>query len=182
MIEPWPLVDSEVLADHRIFRVRRDRKISPRTGQTLPFHVLECPDWVNVLALTADGQLVLVEQFRHGTNSTELEIPGGVTDPGDLSPVDTAVRELREETGFSGRDARIIGRVSPNAAILNNTCHTVLIEDCVRLEDPQLDPGEDLLTRVIPLDTVARLVRDGRIRHSLVIAALYHFELWRGRW
>jgi ADP-ribose pyrophosphatase len=179
MIRPWLKTGSKRLGDFRVFNLRADRKISPRTGEAHEFVVLECPDWVNVIALTPDNQLVMLEQFRHGSDTVELEIPGGVMDPHDISPVATAIRELREETGYEGRNARMLGQVFANPAILNNTCHTVLIEHCAPTHPTQWDCGEDLITRLVPVDEVADLVAAGKIGHSLVVVALYHFDLWR---
>lgn len=181
MIEPWPTLQSETLGEYRVFRVRQDLKRSPRTGQTHDFYVLECPGWVNIIALTPERDIVLVEQYRHGTQSVELEIPGGVMDADDASPVETAVRELREETGFEGDNAIVIGRVAPNPAIQNNLAYTVLIENCVRRHDVQFDHTEDVATHIEKVDALPALVTSGRIRHSLIIAAFYCFELWRGR-
>jgi ADP-ribose pyrophosphatase len=81
-------------------------KISPRTGKEHDFYVLDSVNWVNVIAITPDQQLVMVEQYRHGSNTVELEIPGGMMDAGETDPVATAVRELREETGYAGENAR----------------------------------------------------------------------------
>lgn len=177
MIAPWPRLGSEMQADYRVFRVRRDVRQSPRTGQPHDFFVLDCPDWVNVVALTPDRQIVLIEQFRHGTDTVELEVPGGVTDPTDDSPVATAIRELREETGYAGRNARVIGQIAPNPAILNNTCYTVLIEDCVPEHAVEFDPSEDVVTRLESVGALPGLVAGGRIRHALVVVALYFFHL-----
>jgi len=179
MIQPWPTLRSKTLADHRVFRVRQDFKRSPRTGQEHDFFVLECPAWVNLIALTPDQRIVLVEQYRHGSDSIELEVPGGVMDPEDASPVETAVRELREETGFAGDNARIIGCIAPNPAIQNNLVYTVLVEACVRRHEVEFDHTEDVLTRLERPEALPELVATGRIRHSLVIVAFYHFELWR---
>lgn len=179
MIQPWPTSRTERLADHRIFKIRRDFKRSPRTGAEHDFFVLECPDWVNVIALTTDDRLVLVEQFRHGVNTVELEIPGGVMDPHERDPVATAVRELREETGYEGGRARVIGAVWANPAIMNNTVHTVLVENCRRKHAVEFDHGEDILTRLVPATEAPVLVAEGKIKHSLVVAALHHFALWR---
>jgi 8-oxo-dGTP pyrophosphatase MutT (NUDIX family) len=179
VIAPWPSLSTETLADYRVFKVRRVVRRSPRTGREHDFFVLESPDWVNVVALTPDGGVVMVDQFRHGTESVDLEIPGGVMDPADASPVATGIRELREETGYEGRDARVIGQVRPNPAIQSNTCYTILIEGCVCRHTVELDHGEDLATRVVPASELGRLVADGTIRHSLVVAALYDFELWQ---
>ena len=179
MIQPWPLSKSQPAGDFRIFQIRSDTKRSPRTGQDHDFYILECVNWVNVVAVTPDDQLVMVEQYRHGSNTVELEIPGGMIDPGETSPLVAGLRELREETGYEGRNARILGEVYPNPAIMNNTCFTVLVEGCELMHPTHFDHGEDLLTRLVPIGEIAELVRTGRIRHSLVVVALYNFELWR---
>ena len=179
MIAPWPTTNSERLADYRVFTIRRDHKTSPRTGQPHDFFVLDCPDWVNVIALTRDRQLIMVEQFRHGTNTVELEIPGGVMDPGDESPIATGIRELREETGYEGEMARRLAGVASNPALFSNTCHTILIEHCTLRHPLELDQTEDVANRLVPVDEIPALVATGRIRHSLVVVALYYFELHR---
>ncbi|MBU6411104.1 MAG: NUDIX hydrolase, partial [Verrucomicrobia bacterium] len=102
MIRPWKIISTKLLGDYRIFKLRSDLKVSPRTGKQLDFYVLDSVHWVNVIALTPDNHLVMVEQYRHGSNTVELEIPGGMMDPGEMNPVATAVRELREETGYEG--------------------------------------------------------------------------------
>ena len=179
MIKPWEKLGSTPLADYRIFRVRSDEKVSPRTGQKHDFYIIESVDWVNVLAVTPDQQLVMVEQYRHGSNTVELEIPGGVMDGGDGSPLETGIRELREETGYEGTDPRLLANVYSNPAIMSNTTHVVLVENC-RLRHPvQMDSGEDLQTRLVPLAEIPLLVARGRIKHPLVVVGLYHLDLWR---
>ena len=179
MPEPWPILSSKPLGDFKIFTIRSDHKISPRTQQPHDFYVIDSVNWVNVIALTTENQLVMIEQYRHGSNTVELEIPGGMMGPHDLSPGAAAARELREETGYEGGAPKIIGQVFPNPAIMSNTCFTLLIEDCRCLHPVAFDQGEDLVTRLIPTTEVAGLVAKGIIKHSLVVAALYHFHLWR---
>lgn len=177
MIEPWPTAQSRHVGDYRIFSIRSDLRVSPRTGQQHDFFVLDAVDWVNVIALTPQREIILVEQFRHGTETVEVEIPGGMIDPHDGSPVVAAVRELREETGYEGEKARLIGQVFPNPAIMSNTCHFVLIENCVQRHSVSFDYAEDILTRAVPVNEAMRLVQSGRIQHALVVAALFHFHL-----
>lgn len=179
MLKPWPKINSKALGDYRIFKVRSDEKVSPRTGQKHDFFVIECADWVNVIAVTPDQQLVMVEQYRHGSNTVELEIPGGIMDATDASPVATGVRELREETGFEGERARPLGNVFANPAIMNNTCHTVIIENCALKHSVEWDSGEDMVTRLVSIADLPGLVATGKIRHPLVVVALYYFELER---
>ncbi len=178
MIRPWQKIGSKALGDYRIFKVRSDEKVSPRTGQTHDFYIIDCVDWVNVLALTPNRELVMVEQYRHGSNTVELEIPGGIMDAADASPVATGVRELREETGYEGEQARLLANVYANPAIMSNTCHTVLIENCSLKHAVEWDSGEDLITRLVPVADVSALITAGKIKHPLVVVALYHFDLW----
>jgi len=179
MIQPWPKLSSQSRGKFTVFSVREDRKVSPRTGREHDFYVLDCVDWVNVIALTSDQQLVMVEQFRHGTETVELEIPGGVMDKQETDPVATAVRELREETGYEGRDARLLGSIRPNPAIMSNTCHTVLIQDCRLIHPVEFDHGEDIATRLLPAEEAIQKVASGTIQHSLVVVGLFYFDLWR---
>ena len=181
MIKPWPQTNSKSLGDFRIFSVRSDQKISPRTEQAHDFFVIDAVNWVNVVAITPDQQLIMVEQFRHGTNTVELEIPGGTIDAKDDSPMAAGLRELREETGYVAEEARILGEIFPNPAIMSNTCYTVLARNCRLQHAVELDSGEDLMTRLVPVSAIPEMVKTGKIRHSLVVVALYHFELWNGR-
>jgi ADP-ribose pyrophosphatase len=178
-IQSWTTLGSRPLGDFRIFTLRSDRVISPRTQQEHDVYVLDCVSWVNVIAVTPDEQLVMVEQYRHGTRTVELEIPGGMVDPHDASPEAAGVRELREETGYEGAEARIIGQVFPNPAIMSNTCSTVMVQNCRCLHPVQFDHGEDLVTRLVPAADVPQLVAAGKIKHSLVVAALFYFDLWQ---
>jgi 8-oxo-dGTP pyrophosphatase MutT (NUDIX family) len=181
MIKPWSKLDSKPLGDFRIFRLRSDLKRSPRTGMEHDFFVIDSVNWVNVVAITTDDHLVMVEQFRHGSETVELEIPGGMVDSEDSSPVIAGVRELREETGYEGEEAEIIGRIYPNPAIMSNTCYTVLVRNC-RLKHPTVfDQSEEIITRLVPLKEIPALITAGRISHSLVVVALYHFELRQRR-
>jgi ADP-ribose pyrophosphatase len=178
MIKPWNKVGSQPAVSFRIFSVRTERKVSPRTGAEHEVYVIDTANWVNVIAVTPDRQLVMIEQYRHGTDTVELEIPGGVMDPRDTSPEAAGVRELREETGYSGGEPRIIGRIHPNPAIMSNTCFTVLVENCEFKHALEWDQGEDLITRLVPVAEIPKLVASGQIRHSLVVVALYHYQLW----
>lgn len=177
MIQPWPKLGSKLLADYRIFTVRSDRKRSPRTQNEHDFFVIDCVNWVNIVALTPNDELVMVEQYRHGTNTVELEIPGGMMDPDEDSPLATGVRELREETGYVGDSVEMLGKVFPNPAIMSNTCNVVLIKNCRLEHATEFDSGEDLETKLVPLKDIPKLVTAGKIQHSLVVVALYYLDL-----
>ena len=177
MIEPWKKISSKRLGDFRIFTVRADIKLSPRTNKEHEFFVIDSVNWVNVIAVTPERKLVMVEQYRHGSDTIELEVPGGMIDAKDGSPEISAQRELREETGYEGANPKIIGSVWANPAIMSNTCYTVMLENCQCVHAVEWDHCEDLITRLVPLAELPELAASGKIRHPLVVVALYHFEL-----
>lgn len=175
--DKWKKVGTEVVFDAGIFRLRRDTVINPRNQLPLKTYGLESPDWVNIIALTPDEEVVLVSQFRHGIEAFSLEIPGGVVDPGE-EPQAAAARELLEETGFSSPQVIPIGVVDAQPAYQNNRCHTFLALDAKRTAEPTPDEGEDLEVSVEPLVRVRSHLREGRIAHGLIVAAFHWLELW----
>jgi 8-oxo-dGTP pyrophosphatase MutT (NUDIX family) len=100
-------------------------------------------------------------------------------DAPEESPLAAGGRELREETGYAGENARVIGKIFPNPAIMSNTCFTVLVESCRCVHPVEFDHSEDLVTRLVPMADAPRLVAEGKIGHALVVVALYHFDLWQ---
>jgi ADP-ribose pyrophosphatase len=176
-IKSWPLISSRPVGDFRIYTIRSDVKRSPRTGREHDFFIIDSVNWVNVIAVTPERRLVMIEQYRHGSNTVELEVPGGMMDRTERSPVIAGERELREETGYAGENARVIGRVFSNPAIMSNTCYTVLVENCRSDHAVEFDHGEDIVTRLVPVEEIPNLITSGRIGHSLVVVALYHFDL-----
>jgi ADP-ribose pyrophosphatase len=173
----WITLTTEILGTYPIFELSRSLQRSPLSGREHQFLRLDCPDWVNVIALTDDGQMVLVEQYRHGTDEMTLEIPGGAVDPGE-SPATSAARELEEETGYLATEIIEIGRVDPNPAFLSNRCWTYLALGCRADGEMHLDPSEEIEVSLAPIKDFARLIDEGAITHSLVIAA--HDHLRRG--
>lgn len=180
-LKPWPISKSRKLGDYRVFSVRGDTKVSPRTGKEHEFYIIEAANWVNVIPITTDGKIVMVEQYRHGSDRIELEIPGGVMDLTDPDPVATGVRELREETGYSGKDERVIGQIRPNPAIMNNFAFTVLVEGCELKHELEFDQTEEIRTVLVAQEEIPDLIRAGEISHSLVVVAFHHLHLLRSR-
>ncbi|MEI8314367.1 MAG: NUDIX hydrolase [Verrucomicrobiota bacterium] len=178
MIQPWEIKSSRRELDCRIFQVRHDVTINPRTGQPHDMYVLEQPNWVNVIPLTPDNQVVMVEQWRHGTRTVELETPGGLMDAGEL-PVECAGRELLEETGYAPDKVELLGTVHPNPAIQNNRQHYVLATGCRRVSELKLDHAEDIVVRLMPLAEIPNLIRTGKITHGIVIGGFYWLNDYR---
>jgi 8-oxo-dGTP pyrophosphatase MutT (NUDIX family) len=175
----WEKRSGRTIASTPVFDLRAAHYHHPARGAGKDFYVIHPPDWVNVVALTPGRRMVLVRQFRFGIDDFSLEIPGGVMDRAGEDAVAAGLRELREETGYAGVNARLLGSVHPNPAIMDNRCHLVLVEQCGRVAETDWDPDEEMEIMLAPVDEVYEWARTGRITHSLVLDALLLFApLW----
>ena len=180
MPKPFVRHGSQLLLTTPIFRLREDRASHPVTGHTASYYVLENPDFVNVIAVTEADELVMVRQWRHGSESVELEIPAGMIEPGE-PPAEAAARELVEETGYVAARWTPLGSVRPNVAYMTNTCFSFLAEGCRRVADLRLDEGEDIEVELVPRAAVRDLVRGGTLRSALVVSSLFWWLDQSGR-
>ncbi len=172
---PWKVLSTKDVFKTAIFKFRIDECELP-DGRIMPnYYVIEFPDWVNIVPVTEDGKIVLVEQFRQAAGEIHLEIPGGTMDPrkGE-DPKRAALRELAEETGYVPSDIRLVGVHQPNPAMQNNRMHTFIGFGCRLLQEPALDPFEDIrvVTKTIP--EVVDMIFSGKINHSIVVASILY--------
>ncbi len=173
----WHIKEKQkVIFNTPIFNVAVQEMVCPRTQKNGSFYLLEFGDWVNVTALTTDNQFVMIRQFRAGTQKVENEIPGGLIDKEDISPVEAGIRELFEETGYRGENAKIIGVVHPNPAIQWNKCYTILVENAIKISEPEMEESEDIETILVPLKEISQMVSRGEITHGLVLNALFFLD------
>jgi ADP-ribose pyrophosphatase len=178
-LKPFVYGATRELVRTPIFRVREDQAEHPVTGSVRPYVALEAPDWVNMVAVTPEGSLVLVRQWRHGTRRFELELPAGIIEP-DEAPEAAAARELREETGYTAERISRLGEVAPNAAFMGNRCFTVLAEGCRKTAETAFDEGEDIeVVLATPAELRAQL--GGPVLNAMVICGVYWWLERQGR-
>jgi 8-oxo-dGTP pyrophosphatase MutT (NUDIX family) len=174
----WKVLRSEQGPELPIFNVRYDWMKNPRNGAEFKAVVLDVPDWVTIAAVTPDQRIVVVRQYRFGIAGFTTELPAGLVDPGEPHR-EAAVRELREETGFTSNDWVYLGWVQPNPAYQNNRLHQWLARDAQLTESCQLDEGEDIEVSVLSMAQVRRDIAEGRMRNSLALLSLSRVtNLW----
>ena len=164
------------LVETWLFRVRRERFRSVRSGKVHDFFVTELADGVHTIAVTPDDRVVLVSQFRAGSRCDSLETPGGLLEPGE-DPGEAGARELLEETGYAGDPPESLGILRPNPALLTMAITTVVIRNCRRIAEPRPDATEELAVVLVPASDIPAMIRDGRIDHAVCVAGLL---IWLG--
>ena len=169
-IEKWNVISSVTEYRTRIFDIKKQSAKSVQ-GKQGDFYVIDTNDWVNVIALTKNEEVILVKQYRHGIDAMSLEIPGGVIDSGEES-FDAAHRELAEETGYVSTKWIYLGKSSSNAAIMNNYTHTWLAQDCELTSSQELDEHEEIEIVLLKKTDFLNAVGDGTIHHSVVLAGV----------
>lgn len=174
----WKKLNSKAGPDLPLFRVRLDTMQHPTSSRAFQRMVLEAPDWVTIVAVTTEGRIVMVEQYRFGVGELTTEPVAGMVDSGEES-LDAAKRELMEETGFGEGRWRYLGSVQANPAIHDNLCHHWLAEDVVAVQAPAPDEGEAIRVRLMSLDEIKEAIVGGKLKHPLGLSALSRvFPLW----
>jgi len=178
-LRKWTQLRREPVGSFRIFDVCRVELQDGAGRARGDAFTMRCRDWCNVVAVTPSDEVVLVWQYRFGTDALSLEIPGGIVDAGE-EPAHAAQRELREETGYEGEALVPLLVVEPNPAIQNNRCFTFVSRAARRVQNPSFDPQEELETVLVPAARLGDLLDGGQVTHALVQSALEAYYRKRG--
>lgn len=170
----WKILKSEYLFRRPWLTVRRDCVELPDGRQNPEFYILEYPDWVNVIAITEDGQFVMERQYRHGLGKTCFEIPAGVIEKGE-TPLEAAKRELMEETGYGEGEWKEIMSVSGNSSTTNNISHCFVAKCVKKIGTQNLDSTEDLEVMLLDRSQVWDLMVNDQVKQALMAAPLWRF-------
>ncbi|HEY0670931.1 MAG TPA: NUDIX hydrolase [Longimicrobiales bacterium] len=160
--------------DYGPFRVKRLVVRAPHGGGTHTYYVIDRRDSVQVVAITADGKMLMVEQERQGTRQLSLEFVAGLIDRSE-NPQAAAARELEEETGYRAQSFEKIGWYYTDPAILTNRVTVFLATGCTPSGKMNQDAGEDIRTRLFDVDVLSGLIAEGHVTHGLSVAAWHLF-------
>lgn len=170
----WKTLKSEYIIRRPWLTARRDTVELPTGVVNDEYYVLEYPDWINVIAVTPDGRMVFVRQYRHALGQTCFEIVAGVIEKGE-DPLEAARRELLEETGYSGGDWRELMVVSPNPSTCTNITHCYLATGVELVDGQHLDDTEDIDVCLFSRDEVLAMLERGDIKQALMAAPLWRY-------
>jgi ADP-ribose pyrophosphatase len=170
----WELIESREDRKYNLFSINVHRSKSPRTGNIHEFQVVNTPDWVTVIPVTADNKIILVKQFRHGSGELSLEPPGGLVKQGQTAE-QSAREELEEETGYIAEKFELLGELDPFPALFNNKFFVYCAKDA--RPDGKLHPDEteEIETVLIPLKELREYIRSRKITCAVMIGALHLF-------
>lgn len=170
----WEILSTEYLVKRPWLTARRDVARLPDGRVNNEYYVLEYPDWVNVIAITKDGLMVMERQYRHGLGNTCFELPCGVIEDGE-TPLEAAQRELLEETGFAGGEWTPWMVLSPNPATSTNLAHSFLAVGVEKVSGQHLDATEDIEVFLLEPQFVRELLDNNKILQALMAAPLMKY-------
>lgn len=170
----WKILGSTYAFKCPWINVRKDHVRMPSGVEIPDFYVSELPDWVNIIAITKEGQFVIEEQYRHGIQKVCYEICAGVVEPGE-DPLVAAKRELLEETGYAGGQWSYLGSYAINASGTNNYCHSYLAEGVVQQRKQQLENTEDIRIHLVSGQELRTLLENNQIPEGVMAAPLWKY-------
>ncbi|MGN1262474.1 MAG: NUDIX hydrolase [Prevotella sp.] len=170
----WKTLKSEYLIRRPWLTARRDTVELPTGAINDEYYVLEYPDWINVIAITREGKMVLVRQYRHALGKTCYEIVAGVIENGE-PPLEAAKRELQEETGYGMGTWRELMTLSPNSSTCTNITHCFLATDVEKVSGQHLDTTEDIDVYLFDKEEVRAMIEKSEIKQALMAAPLWRY-------
>jgi ADP-ribose pyrophosphatase len=168
----WRILASDYVIDSRFLRLRKDTIELPDGTIIRDYYVRDSRGFIIVFPVAEDGRIVLVRQYKHGIARELLELPAGAIDPGE-EPLQTAIRELAEETGYVAESMQFVRSFVTDPTNSNSIAHLFVARDVKKTAEQDLDPTESIAVELVTMDQLRDLVREGTIDSMPHVAAIY---------
>ena len=170
----WKTLESKKIISDKWINLRSETCKMPNGKIIEPYYLLDYPTWINIVAINSSNEVILVKQYRHGLGKTIIELPSGSFEKNDKTPLDTAKRELLEETGFASNNFEQICISSPNPSNHTNLTYSYLALDVEKVSDQKLDDTEELEIILLPVDKVIEMLLNNKFDQAMHISALFY--------
>jgi len=174
MLKKWEVVSSKYLLKEKYLTVRSDHVRMPSGHEIPDFYVIEYPNWINVIAITAEGLFIIERQYRNGIRAINYEICAGMIEDGE-TPIEAAQRELLEETGYGGGEWTEYCVTTPNPSSMSNYNYTFLAIGVTKIAKPKTEESEDIEIELLTLERVKQLLQEGEITEGIMQAPLWRY-------
>ncbi len=162
-------ISSELIYEGKILNVRRD-KVTAKKGKATR-EIVEHNGAVAMVAITAEKKVLMVKQYRYACHDTVLEIPAGKIDKGETDPLNAAIRELKEETGYTAEHIHYLGKINPSVGYSEEVIYLYAMTGLTAGEQ-DLDEDEALDVLEYPFDEAYHMAARGEIIDAKTVAAL----------
>jgi len=170
-MKPWSVKQSRTIVARKWLQVHEQRIELPHGGEIDEFHLIEAPDWVAVLATTEEGQIVFVDQYRHGAARVSRELPAGVIDAGE-TPEQAARRELEEETGYAAERFLPLLTTNTEPSRHTNRAHFFFAASARRISAQRMDPSENIAIALMHPREILPAIESSIIVHGVHVGAI----------
>ncbi len=170
----WTVLETKQVYERPWLNASRDIVKLPNGKIYDEFYILHYPDFVNVIAIDTDGQIILEQQYRHAIGKVSTELVAGCVEPGE-TPLEGAQRELLEETGYSGGSWTEIMTIAPNSGSADNLCHCFLAQGVKPTADRHLDETEDIEVFLKKPTEVYDMLLRGDFLQAMMVAPLWKY-------
>jgi 8-oxo-dGTP pyrophosphatase MutT (NUDIX family) len=170
----WKVLQSDYLIRNKWLTVRKDYVKLSNGFIVDDYYVLEYPDWVTVIAITEDGKYVMERQYRHGIQKTCYELCGGTVEKGE-EVIETARRELKEETGYEGGEWEFFSTTAPNPAAMTNLCYTFVARGVFKSGEQSLEKTEDIDVCEMTEQELLEVMKSGQITQGDMLSPLWQW-------
>jgi len=170
----WKTLSSAYLFNDRWFKVRKEVCETPAGKIVDPYYIYDFSTWVAALAVTEDGKLLMVRQYRHALGEVCIELPGGCVDDTDKDLEAAIAREILEETGYRFASYEYLGKISPNPSTNSNLLHMFLARGGKKVAEQQLDDNEEIEVVELSMDELKQLLRENKILQAMHVSCILY--------